>query len=112
MDLLDRYQIATRAPGPQLNELLRELLDLNRPRHGVSRNFAARYYAAEILARIPAISIRQLAASVEVQPSTVKRWLDEPTDNPRSFTQQVAKVRKARKMAKLARAIQSRAGRI
>jgi hypothetical protein len=94
MDLLEHYQLATRAPGPQLTELVREILELDRPMHGAPREFAKRYYAAQIRAQDKSISMRQLARMVGVNVSTVKRWLDEPEDDPKSFRRQVADIRK------------------
>jgi hypothetical protein len=74
MDLLENCVAANRAPGPFLNELLRELLNIEGYKHGASRQWEAQEQAAFIIAQYPAVHTRELARIVKVNPSTVSRW--------------------------------------
>jgi hypothetical protein len=81
LDLLESCQAWNYPPGPYLNSLLRELLDLEGAKHGASREFEARQQAIFILAQIPRLGVRQLAKEVEVDKSTVSRWRKDPNFN-------------------------------
>jgi hypothetical protein len=71
MDLLDS---CTDAPGPFLNQLVRELLNVGTDKHGEPRQFEAQEQAASIVAQYPTVPTRALARVVKVNPSTVSRW--------------------------------------
>jgi hypothetical protein len=71
MDLLDN---CTDAPGPFLNQLFRELLNVGTDKHGEPRQFEAQEQAASIVSQYPTVPTRELARVVKVNPSTVSRW--------------------------------------
>jgi hypothetical protein len=74
MDLLDGCSAANEPPGPFLNELFRELLDVGTDKHGKPRQFEAQEQAASIIAQHPTVPTRELARVVKVNASTVSRW--------------------------------------
>lgn len=64
-------------PGPQLLELLRQLLDVKFPTQEDARHFHARAVAAQIFAQDPERSLRMVAKNVGVNAVTVSRWMKE-----------------------------------
>ena len=65
------------APGRELENLIRQLLNADKPRLKADREFSARYTAAQIDAQASP-SVRQLARAVGVNPSSVTRWRRDP----------------------------------
>lgn len=77
-DLLEDCETRRSSPGPELLELVRELLDL--PVVTADPKFEARYVASWILAQAP-VGVRSLAKNVGVSPSTVVEWRRDPAFN-------------------------------
>jgi len=65
--------------GSHLLDLVSALLETDRPRLGSSKEFQARRDAAWLCAQDPELGPRQLARIVEVNASTVSRWLRDPS---------------------------------
>jgi hypothetical protein len=78
MDILETNQLFGNVPGEELIQLLRELLDVDRPKANADRQFAARYKAAWILAQDERVPTRELARKLGVNASSISRWLREP----------------------------------
>jgi hypothetical protein len=78
MELLASCETWGRPPGRWLNSLMRELLDLERDRQGMSRDVEAQEQAAGILAQTPTVLTRQLARALHVNASTISRWRRSP----------------------------------
>jgi hypothetical protein len=73
-DLISSCQIWHYAPGQHLVLLLRELLNVEGDKQGLSRRFDARERTISIVAQAPEISTRELAKLVHVDASTISRW--------------------------------------
>ena len=58
--------------------VIRELLDLEHDKQGMSRNVDAQERAADILAQDPTVPTRKLARALRVNASTVSRWRRSP----------------------------------
>lgn len=71
MDLLDS---CTDAPGPFLNQLFRELLNVGSVKHGAPRELEAQEQAAFAIAQYPTVRTRELARKLKVNASTISRW--------------------------------------
>jgi hypothetical protein len=78
MDLLGSCETWAYPPGPLLNSLIRELLNLDRDKQGMSRNVDAQEGAADILAQDPTVTTRALARALNVNASTISRWRRSP----------------------------------
>ena len=74
MDLLVVARLREYPPGHFLNRLLRELLNLDNDRQGMSRDVEKQELAASIIAQAPKIGTRELARAVQVNASTISRW--------------------------------------
>jgi hypothetical protein len=74
IDILQNCALFNQPPGEELIDLFRALLKLDTRRLKSSREFAAQYEAAWIIAQRPSVSTRQLARILEVDPSSVSRW--------------------------------------
>jgi hypothetical protein len=74
MDLFASCSLWNYAPGPFLQELFRELLDIESRKNVLPRSLDAQKSAAFIVAQIPAVRTRELARRVQVNPSTISRW--------------------------------------
>jgi len=61
-------------PGHFLISLIRELLDLNHDRQGMSRDIETKARAARIVAQAPTVQTRELARALHVNASTISRW--------------------------------------
>lgn len=77
------------AIGNYLVGLIRALLNVTTHSNEEQRNFEARQAAAQIYAQVAKVSLRQVAKAVNVNPSTVSRWLKEE-----SFCQAVEGLRR------------------
>ena len=78
MDLLESCELWGYPPGPFLTRLMRELLNLGRDRHSMSRNVEAQEQVADILSHDPTVRTRELARAVHVNASTISRWRKDP----------------------------------
>jgi hypothetical protein len=78
MDLLDSCETWEYPPGPFLNSLIREFLNLDHDRQGMSRNLETQESAASIVALAPNVGTRELAKALHVNASTVSRWRRNP----------------------------------
>jgi hypothetical protein len=78
LQLLESFDWTGGSPGPYLNALFRDLLDLEGQKQGLSRQMDAQQRAVSILAEQPQITTRALARMVKVNPSTVSRWRQSP----------------------------------
>jgi hypothetical protein len=78
MDLLNSCGTWAYPPGTLLNSLIRELLNLNHDKQGMSRKVDAQEEAADILARDPSVRTRELARALHVNASTISRWRRSP----------------------------------
>jgi hypothetical protein len=74
VDLLGSCALWNYSPGDQLIELIRELLNIEGNKHGLTRNVEAQEQAAFIVAQAPTIPTRELARLVHVDPGTMSRW--------------------------------------
>jgi hypothetical protein len=74
MDLLGSCETWGYPPGHFLNSLVRELLNLDQDRQGMSRDVERQELAAAIVAQAPEVGTRQLAKAVHVNASTISRW--------------------------------------
>src|SRR5262249_43986016 len=83
LDLLESCNTWKYAPGPELNGLVRELLNLQGYKQGTSREFDARERAIWITAQLPDIGRRALAREVNVNVTTVLQWRKDPDFNER-----------------------------
>ena len=78
MDLLECCEMKGYPPGPRLNKLVRELLNLERDRHSMPREIEKQERAANMLAASPEMTTRRLARTIGVNASTVSRWRKSP----------------------------------
>jgi transposase-like protein len=78
MDLLETCASFGYPPGPLLNSLVRELLNLDRDRQTMSRDVETQQWAAFALAEFPTVGTRKLAKALDVNPSTISRWRRSP----------------------------------
>jgi hypothetical protein len=76
--LLESCQSWKYPPGRWLNSLMRELLNLERYRQGMSRDFETQERAAYIVAQAPKVRTRELARTLHVNASTISRWRRSP----------------------------------
>ena len=74
MDLLQSCETWGRPPGPKLNDLVHELLNLERDSQSMSRDFETQKRAAGIVAIAPKVRTRELARAFNVNASTISRW--------------------------------------
>jgi hypothetical protein len=77
MDTLESYQLFGHVPGDELINLLRELLDIDKPKLQADRQFTARYQASWILAQQD-VGTRVLARTLGVDASSISRWRRDP----------------------------------
>jgi len=77
-DLLGSCELWNYSPGPQLNALIRELLNKDRNRQGATRHVDAQEQASFIIAQNPTVHTRELARKVGVDASTISRWRRTP----------------------------------
>jgi hypothetical protein len=92
MDLLGSCETWGHPPGPLLNSLMRELLNLEHDRQGMSRDVETQERAAGVVAQAPAVRTRELARALHVNASTISRWRRSP-----EFKQMVERKREALK---------------
>jgi hypothetical protein len=92
MDLLGSCETWGHPPGPLLNSLIRELLNLEHDRQGMSRDVETQERAAGIVAQAPAVRTRELARALHVNASTISRWRRSP-----EFKQMVERKKEALK---------------
>jgi hypothetical protein len=78
MDLLGSCQTWEYPPGDLLISLIRELLDTDNDRQGMSRDVETQERAASIVAQIPTVGTRELARALHVNASTISRWRKSP----------------------------------
>jgi len=78
MDLLGSCETWEYPPGPFLNSLIRELLNLDHDRQGMSRDVERQELAASIVAQVPKVGTRKLAKALHVNASTISRWRRSP----------------------------------
>ena len=78
IDMLETHCLVGHTPGPELIELLKELLEADKPKVAGSRKFAARHEAAWVLAQDNRFSTRELARALGVEASSVSRWQRDP----------------------------------
>jgi hypothetical protein len=78
MDLLGSCETRGHPPGPLLNSLMRELLNLEHDRQGMSRDVETQERAAGIVAQAPTVRTRGLARALHVNASTISRWRRSP----------------------------------
>lgn len=79
VDILATNQLFGNAPGAELIQLLRELLDVDKQKAKADRQFVARDTASWILAQRDPVPTRVLARAVGVNASSISRWRKEPT---------------------------------
>jgi hypothetical protein len=79
MDIFENCELFHQPAGPELIGLFRALLKVDKKPLKSSRQFSARYNAAQILAQRPFIGTRKLAELLEVEASTVSRWRRDPS---------------------------------
>jgi hypothetical protein len=92
MDLLGSCETWGHPPGPLLNSLIRELLNLEHDRQGMSRDVETQERAAGIVAQAPTVRTRELARVLHVNASTISRWRRSP-----EFKQMVERKKEALK---------------
>jgi hypothetical protein len=90
MDIFETNRLFGKVQGEELGQLLRELLDLDRPKVGADRQFVARHNAAWILAQDERVPTRELERALGVNASSISRWRKEP-----AFRQMIQNNRKA-----------------
>jgi hypothetical protein len=78
MDLLERCDAWEYPPGPFLLSLFHELLNLERDKKDISRQLETKKHAAAIVAQMPEIGTRELAAMLGINAGTVSRWRNSP----------------------------------
>lgn len=78
MDLLASCETWGYPPGHSLNNLIRELLNLEHDRQGMSRDVETKERTARILAQAPTVRTRELARALHVNASTISRWRKSP----------------------------------
>jgi DNA-binding MurR/RpiR family transcriptional regulator len=78
MDLLGSCETWEYPPGHFLNGLVRELLNLDHDRQGMSRDVERQELAAAIIAQAPKVGTRELAKALHVNASTISRWRRSP----------------------------------
>jgi hypothetical protein len=77
-DLLGSCELWNYSPGPHLNALIRELLNVDRDKHGAIRHVDERKQASLIIAQDPKVPTRELARRLDVDASTISRWRRSP----------------------------------
>jgi hypothetical protein len=77
IDMLETHHLVGHTPG-QLVELIKELLEADKPKLAAPRKFAARDEAAWALAQDASFSTRELARTLGVEASSVSRWQRDP----------------------------------
>src|SRR5262249_22670023 len=78
MDLFESCETWGHPPGRWLNRLMRELLNLEQDRQGMSRDVETQDRAAGIVAQFPTVRTRELARALHVNASTISRWRRSP----------------------------------
>jgi hypothetical protein len=77
-DLLGSCEFWNYSPGPHLNVLIRELLNVDTDKHGATRHVDAQEQASFIIAQNPTVHTRELARRLDVNASTISRWRRSP----------------------------------
>ena len=77
-DLLGSCQLWNYSSGPELNALIRELLNVDTDKHGATRHVDAPEQARFIIAQDPTVHTRELARRLDVNASTISRWRGRP----------------------------------
>jgi hypothetical protein len=77
-DLLRSCEIWNYSPGPHLNALIRELLNVDGEKHGATLHVDAQKDASFIIAQDPKVHTRELARRLNVNASTISRWRRSP----------------------------------
>ena len=77
-DLLGSCELWNYSPGPQLNGLIRELLNVDSNKAGATRHVEEQKQAAFIIAQDPKVHTRELAKKLDVNASTISRWRRNP----------------------------------
>jgi hypothetical protein len=77
-DLLGSCELWNYSPGPQLNGLIRELLNVDTYKAGATRHVDEQKQAAFIIAQDPKVHTRELAKKLDVNASTISRWRRNP----------------------------------
>jgi transposase-like protein len=80
-DLLESCECWNYSPGPELVQLIGELLGQRNYKQGASREFEARERAIHAFAQTPGIGIREVSREVGVNVTTVARWRKDPDFN-------------------------------
>ena len=78
MDLLASCETWEYPPGYFLTSLVRELLNLDNDRQGMTRDIERQELAASIVAQAPKVGTRKLARTLQVNASTISRWRQSP----------------------------------
>jgi hypothetical protein len=78
MNLLGSCELWNYSPGLHLIALIRELLNVDRDKHGATRHVDAQVDASYIVAQNPTVHTRELARKVGVNASTISRWRRSP----------------------------------
>jgi hypothetical protein len=81
MDMLETFALFGQAPAPELVDLIRLLLNVDKRKLKSDREFAPRDAAAWMIAQQPTLPIRQIARHVGVEPTSVMRWKSDPVFN-------------------------------
>jgi hypothetical protein len=77
-DLLGSCELWNYSPGPHLNALIRELLNVDTDKAGAIRHADEQEEAAFIIAQYPEVHTRELARGLHINASTISRWRRNP----------------------------------
>jgi hypothetical protein len=77
-DLLVSCELLDYSPGPHLNALIRELLNVDTNKAGAIRHADEQEEAAFIIAQYPEVHTRELARGLHINASTISRWRRNP----------------------------------
>jgi hypothetical protein len=77
-DLLVSCELWNYSPGPHLNALIRELLNVDTDKAGAIRHADEQEEAAFIIAQYPDVHTRELARGLHINASTISRWRRNP----------------------------------
>ena len=77
-DLLGNCGVWNYSPGPHLNTLIRELLNVDTDKAGAIRHVEEQKEASFIIAQDPTVPTRELARQLGVDASTISRWRRSP----------------------------------
>ena len=81
IDMLETFALFGQAPAPELVDLIRLLLNVDKRKLKSDREFASRDAASWMIAQQPTLPIRQIARHVGVEPTSVMRWKSDPVFN-------------------------------